>query len=237
MDATITATFRAATGTLLEEQPLDSFALFQPDELRPVRKPVSYKGQSHLPGYFWMSTLNRLVSYESRLEMVILKQLDFDPTVSEVLPQPCVLHFSVDRKAYRHIPDYLVWRTDADPQVINVKPRQYVEKERNQRAFSASRIACARIGWTYETRSEPPATVLANLNWLAGFRRPPPNVDQYAQVLIERAAEPLSIRALIAGVGLPALVRPVLFYLLWTHQLNFELQHVLSDMSVVSRPG
>lgn len=38
-----------------------------------MREPRAYKGQRNVPGYFWMSKLNRLVWYESRLEMVILK--------------------------------------------------------------------------------------------------------------------------------------------------------------------
>jgi hypothetical protein len=59
-----------------------------------------------------MSKLERLVSYESRLEMIILKQLDFDPDLYEVLPQPVVLHFTSGGKRYRHIPDYLAWRAN-----------------------------------------------------------------------------------------------------------------------------
>lgn len=230
----ITVTFCSTPGVLVQEQPLASLNQYQPGELFPVRKPNAYKGQSHLPGLFWMSKLARLVSYESRLEMVVLKKLDFDSDLCEVLPQPCVLHFSSKGKRYRHIPDYLVWRPGVSPQLINVKPRKYVEAERNERAFSACERACEQIGWTYSTQSEPPRVLLANLNWLAGYRRQPPAFSQYARVLAERAWQPVSIAKLLDRVGPSALVRPVLFHLLWTRKLEFDIGRTLSDSSTVA---
>ena len=235
IDQAITATFRSASGTLLRQHSLNSFALYPPDELLPVRAPAAYKGQSHLPGLFWMSTLDRLVSYESRLEMMVLKQVDFDPSVSAVLPQPLILHFLADGKEYHHIPDYLVWRVGSAPELINVKPHKYVQKERNQRAFAACRVACSQVGWEYSTQTEPSPVVLANLNWLAGFRRPPPDLPRYGPVLIDSAAHPIRIGEILRDVGVPALVRPVLFHLLWTRQLGFDLGEVLSESSVVAR--
>jgi len=232
-DDTIRVTF-SVSGTLTQEQALTSLRHHQPDELRPVREPSAYKGQSHRPGLFWISKLGRLVSYESRLEMIILKQLDFDRDLCEVLPQPIVLHFTSDGKRYRHIPDYLAWRASTPPELINVKPRKYTGRERNQRAFSACKAACAEISWTYSTQCEPPATVLANLNWLGGYRRQPPQFARYAPVLAERAATPAPIAVLVEGLGVPSLVRPVLFHLLWIHQLQFDLHQTLSDSSIVS---
>lgn len=232
-DVVITASFRLGSGTLLEEQPLNLLAQYRPGELRPVREPIAYKGQRHLPGLFWMSKLERLVSYESRLEMVILKQLDFDPGLHDVLHQPFVLHFCWKGKRFRHTPDYLAWRTDSPPLLINVKPKQYVPRVGNQRAFSACEAACSQIGWTYSTQSELSSVILANLNWLAGFRHPPPDLARYATALAERAADPAPIAVILDGVGLPALVRPVLFYLLWTRHLEFDITQTLSDASLV----
>lgn len=230
----ITASFLPASGKLLQEQPLTLLAHYRPGELLPIREPIAYRGQRHLPGLFWMSKLGRSVYYESRLEMVILKQLDFDPGLRDVLPQPFTLHFSWKGKRFHHTPDYLAWRTDAPPpRLINVKPQQYVARERNQRAFSACEAACSQIGWTYSTQSEPPPVILANLNWLAGFRRPPPDFALYATALAERAVDPTPIAVVLEGVGPPAIVRPVLFYLLWVRQLEFDINQRLSDASLV----
>mgnify|MGYP007082246919 CR=1 FL=1 len=43
-----------------------------------IRKIPAYKGQGHLPGFYWFSGINQLVPYESRLEMFTLMGFDFD---------------------------------------------------------------------------------------------------------------------------------------------------------------
>lgn len=58
-----------------------------------IRKIPAYKGQGHLPGFYWFSGLNQLVPYESRLEMFTLMGFDFDGGVIGVLAQPLMLHY------------------------------------------------------------------------------------------------------------------------------------------------
>ena len=229
--------FQPATGGLIREAALESLVPYRPGELAPVRKPPAYKGARHLPGLFWMSQLNKLVCYESRLEMVILKRLDFVADLEDVLPQPCVLHFSHEGKQHSHIPDFLAWYTGRPPLLVNVKPRQYVDRERNRRAFATCESACEQTGWRYVTESEPDPTFLANLNWLAGYRRPPPDLPRYGPMLIDRLEVPMTIERLLADVGPTALVRPVLFYLLWTHSLSFDPYELLSEESVIRFPA
>ena len=59
----------------VRDRELSLLGHYRPSDLHPVRKPLSYKGQANIPGLFWMSRLNRLVWYESRLEMVALLPL------------------------------------------------------------------------------------------------------------------------------------------------------------------
>lgn len=233
MCTALRVSFQPAAGGLIGDAALESFVGYGPGELAPVRKPPAYKGARHLPGLFWMSQLDKLVCYESRLEMVILKRLDFVTGLEDVLPQPCVLHFSYGDKQHSHIPDFLAWYRDRPPLLVNVKPRQYVDQERNRCAFAACESACEQWGWKYVTESEPDPTFLANLNWLAGYRRPPPDLPRYAPLLMDRLAKPITIKELLADVGPPALVRPVLFYLLWTHSLSFDPYELLTDESIV----
>jgi hypothetical protein len=228
-------TVRTNADEWIERRELSLLAAYAPGELLPVREPDAYQGQTHIPGFFWMSRLRRLVWYESRLEMVALKMLDFDPLLVDVLPQPFILHYRVDGKAYRHIPDYLVWRSkEPHRHVVNVKPRKSVDKPTNQRAFTACAEACSALNWSYTTQSEPPRVFLANLNWLAGYRRKPPGFAALCERMIESAATQPTIDELLAGIGEDAArARPILFYLIWNRMLEVDMLELLSDSSKV----
>lgn len=234
MDA-ITVTIRTAAGERVERRELALLATYEPGDLLQVREPGAYKEQLHIPGFFWMSRLRRLVWYESRLEMVTLKMLDFDPLLVDVLPQPFTLHYRVDGKPYRHTPDYLVWRSDEPRRhVVNVKPRKSVDKPRNQRAFTACARACSDLKWSYTTQSEPPIVFLANLNWLAGYRRRPPGFATLSERMVECAASRPTVADLVAQSGEhPSLARPVLFYLIWSRVLEINMHEILADSSQV----
>src|ERR1700733_9786128 len=45
----------------------------------PVREFRWYKGRQHYSGWYWSSTMHRLVVYESRLELARIMLADFDP--------------------------------------------------------------------------------------------------------------------------------------------------------------
>lgn len=237
MGAAAAVTLRTSSGELLSEHPLSVLAHLRSDDLAPVRSPIAYKGQRHLPGYLWMSTLGRLVFYESRLEMVVLMQLDFELPLQAVVEQPFVLHYRSNGRTYRHTPDYLVWPRGGRPLLVNVKPKRFMLHERSQRAFFVCWDTCASLGWDYTTQCEPEPVRHANLSWLVGFRRRPPRFEQYSLELMERAVEPLPIGELVKAVGTAALVRPVLFHLLWTKRLSFDLNERLSDTTLVTVAG
>lgn len=61
-----------------------------------VRSIPSYRGQVGMPGLYWFAALDRLIPYESRLEMLNLMLLDFDVDCVDVLPQPMALRFQLD---------------------------------------------------------------------------------------------------------------------------------------------
>lgn len=232
-----TVSLLLSSGARVEQRELPLLAKCAPGELQPVREPRAYKGQRNVPGYFWMSKLNRLVWYESRLEMVILKQIDFDPLLIDVLPQPFVLHYRDAKGSASHTPDYLAWYRDGSRRVFNVKPAKFVHKPNNQRAFAACAEACRAINWQYSTQAEPPPQYFANLSWLAGYRRRPPHFETYASAIIEGIGAGTTIGSLLPDLGPPALVRPVLFYLMWVRQIDIDMHSVLSDESSVRLAG
>lgn len=223
---------------LIERMTLSAFALrAMSDEIAPVRKPAFYKGQTSLPGYFWMSRMDELVMYESRLEMVVLLQLDFNPLIISVVSQPCVIHYSYDSRRYRHTPDFFVRYKNDVGELINVKPRKYVEKERNLRSFAACESASVEMGFANSIRSETEPTFLSNLWWLSGYRRIPPQAETYGVFLIECAAAQMTIGEIHNNSELPALMRPVLFYMIWKNILSIDLYTKMTENTVVSLAG
>ncbi|MFS0755127.1 TnsA-like heteromeric transposase endonuclease subunit [Noviherbaspirillum sp. 1P10PC] len=203
------------------------------DDLRPVREPGVHKNQKHIPAYFWMSQLRELVWYESRLEMMCLKQLDFGIPLIGVLPQPFILHYTSDGKRYWHTPDFLVWCTDGSRLLVNVKPTRHLAAPHNQRAFRACLDLAQYLNWSYSTQSEPPPTLRANINWLAGYRRHPPGFELYATTLVERASYSPTIAQLLTEAGPAPFVLPVFFYLLWKRQIEFDHDVLLTSASKV----
>lgn len=232
---TLGITYKSGEGQVFtRHKPSQFVARALIDDIQAVRLPTAYKEQRHLPGYEWMSRMNALVAYESRLEMTILLQLDFNKTVAHVVSQPFVLHYQCGSTIHRHTPDFFVRYIDDNGEVINVKPRQFVQKPKNVSAFEACRSAAIEMGCAYSTRSELDATYLSNLNWLSGYRRPPPGLADYGELIINAVDGPTPLQAVLSGVkGMPALTRPVLFHLLWTSCLETELYAPLSSQSLV----
>lgn len=224
---------KLASGEVIQKREIALVGRYERKELDLYRTPGVHRTQKHIPGLFWMSQVNELVFYESRLEMFTLKQLDFTQKIKAVLPQPFCLHFEADGKRRLHTPDYLLWLDGGKRLLVNVKPKKQVEKPINQRSFKACAELCETLGWAYVTLSEPNPIFLANLNWLAGYRRMPQNFEQFAATLIEKASTRQTIQDILAGVGPESLVRPVLFFLMWKHQIDFDTRSLLSNSSEV----
>lgn len=188
-----------------------------------------------MPGLYWFSDLDRLIPYESRLEMLNLMLLDFDVECVDVLPQPLALHFHLkDGSAPWHVPDFLVSLPGGRFLLVDVKPRHQAEKPKHQATFSLTQQWCDRLGWEYRVLSEPDEIYQRNLRWLAGFRRRPVEFEAYADSLLEAVgSEVRSIQSLLAGFDAPPLVRPVLFHLLWRQLLKVEMFAPLEDSSTV----
>ena len=222
-----------SSGEVVHRREIALITKFERVELALYREAGAYRTQKHIPGFFWVSQINEMVWYESRLEMFVLKQLDFTQKIKAILPQPFCLHFKAEDRRKRHIPDFLVWLEGGHRLLVNVKPRKYVDRPLNQRSFQACTELCETLGWSYTTLSEPDPVFLANLNWLAGYRRVPENFNKFATTIIEKAVKRQTVKELMAGLGHESLVRPVLFFLMWKRQLDFDTRSLLSNTSEV----
>ena len=216
--------------------PLAEAARLPLEEARPARRIVSRRGQRHLPGQWWSATDGRHVGFESWLERDHLMLLDFDPAVTAIASQPFWLSWTAaDGKARRHAPDYFARRADGTAIVIDCRPEDRRGDLRDQEAFAAARAASEAAGWEYRLAGGCDPVLVANVRWLAAYRHPRHRVPGIAARLLEAAVVPVPLMGLAALAGDPLAVLPVLFYLLWRHELEAGLLvplHLGTEVSV-----
>ena len=192
----------------------------------PWRAIRSHRGQAHLPGLYWSSTTGAHVVYESRLELARLLLADFDREVVGIAAQPLL----VREPGRRHVPDYLLSRADGSVLIVNVKPADRLGSERVADALAWAGRVFADRGWGHEVWSGADAQRLANVRFLAGYRReallePLAGVEAAlrSDAVLTVAAAEVALKA--AGVAEP---RTVVLGLLWAGRLRADLDGPLS---------
>jgi hypothetical protein len=200
----------------------------------PVRAFASYRRQRKFPGLWWSATTGGHVGYESWLERDHVMPLDFDPAVVGISSQPFWLFWSAaDGRAVSHAPDYFARRDDGTAVVVDCRPAER-RRSRDVAKFEATEAACAEVGWGFRLLGAADPVVVRNVRWLAGYRHPRHRVEPAASRLREVFAEPLALMDGAAVVGEPLAVLPVLFHLLWSHELTVEVCVPLHGDSLVS---
>ncbi|NEB65137.1 transposase family protein [Streptomyces diastaticus] len=167
----VTMSLRYSDGQVVEDRlwPTTGIDIFEPSV--PWRTFRWRHGQKHYSGAYWSSTMRGHVVYESRLELTRLLYADFDRDVTAVFAQPFLLSTTVGDRLRRHVPDFLILRERDVPLVVDVKPRHLLTRPKVNFALGWARDVVLTRGWDYEVWCEPPEAELANLRFLAGYRR------------------------------------------------------------------
>ena len=202
----------------------------------PVREFRWYKGRRHYSGWYWSATTRGLVAYESRLELARIMLADFDPAVVSIAAQPFQLVGPDGDRTRRHVPDLLLVDRVGGVTVVDVKaPRK--REDRSVRALMAwTRDVVGLRGWGFEEWYEAPRPVLANICFLAGYRR---------DSVVDRSLIPDVLAAAGAGSTMVdiehtlggrdvARVRPVVLHLIWRGVLTSDLTRPLDGLSLVT---
>ena len=195
----------------------------------PWRSVRAHRGQRHLPGWYWSATTGGHVVYESRLELARLLLADFDPDVVGIAAQP----FLVRDAERRHVPDFLLQRADGSVLIVNVKPAERLGDELVAEALAwAGRVFCER-GWEHEVWSGADAQLLANVRFLAGYRRAALIEPAAGVEAIWAAGTVLTIASAEAALGDVGVVdpRPVVLHQLWSGRMRAGLQRPLTSDS------
>lgn len=210
-----------------KECSIGSAPALDPDHLTAFRKPAAIRNASNNRGHYFFSKTEKHVVFESKLECDNLTLLDFDPEIATVLGQP----FQTWVDGHPHVPDFFAALIDGSRHVFDVKRAEEAAEEKNQAIFARTRDLCERVGWGYTVLHEPANPVLfENVRWLAGYRGVPHGDPALTERILTAAEPRCTVESLVNAIDeLPVLVRPVIFHLLWRHDLEADLETELLD--------
>lgn len=193
------------------------------------------KGQKHYSGTYWSATEAGHVIYESRLELARLLYADFDPSVNRIVAQPFLLTTEINGQARRHIPDFLLI-TDTGAVVVDVKPQHRLADPKVSSTFAWTRTIVNARGWRYEVASEPPVIELANIRFLAGYRRPQLVDDALVRHARAAGIDGATLAEAMTQVGGPTpLARATILHLMWTQELIVDTTQPLTSRTLLRR--
>jgi hypothetical protein len=195
-----------------------------------------YFGQRHYSGTYWSTTQRDHVIYESRLELAALLLVDFDRAVRGIAAQPFQITAEVNGKARRHVLDYMLDTVDG-PVVVDVVRLDRLRQPKIQLLCSWTRQILESVGWSYEIVSEPDAVRLANIRFLAGYRREWLMNQSILDELRARSTDLVGVsigdaERRIVNRPLP-LVRSSLLHMLWTQEFIADLDRPLDCSTVL----
>jgi hypothetical protein len=188
----------------------------------PVRPFTSFKGQKNFTGLYWAATSRSPVGYESWVERDVATALDFDPTVVAFASQPFCLFWRDGDRGREHTPDYFARLADGTGVVVDVRPDDLVDEGAGE-VFAFTARVCDAVGWEFRRLGDLDQPYRVNLRWLARYRHDRCRRATVADRLREVFAEPLPLIAGAEQVGDRLAVLPVLYHLLWKHELAADL--------------
>ncbi|MCB0165438.1 MAG: TnsA endonuclease N-terminal domain-containing protein [Anaerolineae bacterium] len=188
--------------------------------------------------------LDRMITYESRIERDWIYLMEHDPDVVFYEEQPLTIEYKHLGKQYKYTPDFKAVKANGQQVLVECKASVYVEKERNQRRMVAARRWCATRHWTYQVITEIDVKNLEhrlkNVKLLYRYARNPVSVDLRARiydVLSWAGCLPLSelaaqIRANNLDVG-----RGAILTMLWHRELQTDIDTAaISNKSYICLP-
>ena len=220
----------------MSDRPLRQVIARQIVEAAPWRTTRSARGQAHYPGWYWSATTGSHVIYESRLELARLLLADFDPDVTAIAAQPFLLRAQVSGRARRHVPDFLLVHADRTVQVVNVKPAARLADPAVAEALAWPGELFDGRGWGHEIWTGADPVLLANVRFLAGYRRPgmPPDAVTAAVLGEIRPGERLGqLLDRLERAWPRPLAKAAVLRLMWQRRVSTDLSRPLDAGSIV----
>jgi hypothetical protein len=140
----------------------------------------------------------------------------------------------------RHVPDLLLVGADGGVTVVDVKAPSRLADPGVRAQFAWTGRVCGGRGWAFEEWSGADPRLLANVRFLAGYRRAALIDAALIPVVLGAVAARRSVGAIeraLSGRHPLVLVRPVVLHLLWTGRLEADLTCPLSADTPVRLRG
>jgi hypothetical protein len=231
---------RLHDGGTLPGRPLRQVTASQIVTAAPWRTARSARGQEHYPGYYWSATTGGHVIYESRLELARLLLADYAPDVVAIAAQPFLLRAQAGGRARRHVPDFLLLHAGQTVRVVNVKPAARLADPAIAEALAWPGELFEARGWGHEIWTGAEPVFLANVRFLAGYRRPgmPPDAVTDATRDEIRPGECLGgLLDRLEGAWPRPLAKAAVLRLLWQRRASTDLSRPLDAGSVLEATG
>lgn len=206
----------------------------------PVREFRWWEGKRHYSGWYWSATTGAHVVYESRLELARILLADQNPDVVAIAPQPFLLEGFDGGRIRRHVPDLLLAFKSGGLTVVDVKSHARLDDPKVAAQFTWMRAVCEQHGIVFEAWTGADPVLLANVRFLAGYRRGVTVGMELAETVMVAASEPIAIGALerwVARSAPPWVIRPVILHLVWRSWLSADLSQPLGGETLVSATG
>ncbi len=113
-----------------------------------AQRQISEDGQGHT-GAFFSAKLNRMVEYESSLEMRFLQQLDVTPAVVFYQEQPLQIPYVTQTKTSLYYPDVFFVLGDGRAVVAEIKPPNGMALQSNWIKWAALKEYCRQQGYGF----------------------------------------------------------------------------------------
>jgi hypothetical protein len=154
-------------------------------------------------------------------EQNALIHIDHALRVRAISSQPFCIVFADGR---RHIPDFFLRLTNGARVVYDVKPPQLVSEE-DEAIFQATRLLCARIGWSFIETAPYDEQANFVINVLSNYRTrenaaPPEHVDLVHDAL----AWPTSLALLLSRVGEVVPIHEI-YWMMWKQIVGINHDH------------
>jgi hypothetical protein len=217
------------------EIPLENAAAGDVSAAAPWRTFRSHRNQRHYSGWYWSSTTGDHVIYESRLELARLLLADADPDIVGIGAQPFLLIEGTETKPRRHVPDFFLQYRNGRCTVVNVKPAGRLKDPKVAATLEWAGMAITAKGWVAEVWTGCDPLLLANVRFLAGYRRSwlfdPAQIHAAEAAIIEGdTIGCLEGRLRDSGVDQP---RPLVLHLLWTGRARTQLTRPLDTDAAI----
>ena len=209
----------------------------------PVRKIPNYRGRRHTIGKYPSVKLNRMVAFESQIELDFIITLEYEKGVIWFEEQPVVIDFQSGGKTHHYTPDLLY--TDGGRHILaDCKPAKFAALDENRVKFSAATQWCAAQGWEFRIITDVALRTgfrLKNIKRLAYYSRTVVPPDLRTEILGRfNTIEMMTIDQLLQSIGngdAENTMMSAIFSMAYHHTLEINIDdEPLSRNSIVSLP-